>query len=69
MNSPIKLRTTSGWINQSASCNAPTWGYKAEIIDKVTQKILGSGVSKSSKKLAQKRACESAGVSASSFGV
>ncbi len=69
MSNPIKLRTTSGWINQSASCNAPSWGFKAEILDKVTGEVLATGTSLKSKKAAQRRACEQANVPAASFGI
>lgn len=69
MSNPIKLRTTSGWINQSVSCNAPTWGFKAEIIDKVTGEVVGTGSSRKSKKSAQIRACEAANVAPDSFGL
>ena len=69
MANPIKLRTTSGWINQSVSCNAPTCGFKAEIIDKITGEVLGTGCARKSKKVAQRAACNAAGVIPASFGL
>jgi len=69
MTNPIKLRTTSGWIIQSVSRNAPSWGFKAEIIDKVTSQVLATGTSSKSKKVAQLRVCEAAKIDPASFGL